>query len=68
MNKAKLRIWWNENWLKYLGIGLLIVIGVMTIAGTYVFLFKLESFQKQTLVASGPIYLLHSLVAAIALA
>lgn len=62
MNKAKFKIWWDDNWIRYT-IGLVVVIGVVTtVVGMYVFLFQLESFQKQTLLASGPIYLFHGAV------
>ncbi len=44
---------------------LLIVTVVGTAIGTYVFFFELDSFQKQTLTASIPLYLFNSLIAAL---
>lgn len=65
MNKAKFKIWWDENWLKFLlwGIGTVSVIALLY--GTYVFLFQLESFQKQSLVATFPIYLLTGVISTV---
>jgi len=65
MNKAKLRIWFDEHWMMWtLGI---ILLGTLVgcIIGTYVFLFQLDSFQKQTLTASIPLYLFNSIIAAL---
>lgn len=65
MNKAKFQLWWDEHWLRYLLI-LIIIVGVVTTAiGTWVFLFQLESFQKQTIMATAPMYLFHSIVASL---
>lgn len=48
-------------------IALLVIATIIgSVVGTYVFLFHLESFQKQTLVASIPLYLFNSLIAALA--
>jgi hypothetical protein len=59
MNKAKFKMWWTENWLR-ICIGLVVVICIIaTVAGAWVFMFQLESFQKQSLLASFPIYLIN---------
>lgn len=66
MNKARLKIWFDEHWMSWALIGLVIVTIIGTVIGTYVFLFQLDSFQKQTLTASIPLYLFNSLIAALA--
>jgi cell division protease FtsH len=64
MNKAKFKIWFDENWLKW-SLVIIIVIGVVTtVIGTVVF-FQLESFQKQTMMATTPMYLFQSIVASL---
>lgn len=66
MNKAKFRIWWDEHWMAW-ALGLLLVGTLVgSLIGMYVFLFQLDSFQKQTLTASIPLYLFNSLIAALA--
>src|SRR3712207_4554163 len=62
MNKARFRIWWDDNWLRWL-LGIIgVALIVLLVAGTYVFIFQLESFQKQMLLAQGPIYFLNGVV------
>jgi len=65
MNKAKFKMWWDENWLKWSLwlVGIIAVIG--TVIGSYVFIFELESFQKQSLLASIPIYMLNGVVTSV---
>ncbi len=66
MNKAKLLIWWQDNWIKWAG-GLLIVMCVLSgIYGTYVYLFKLESFQRDSMSAMAPFYIFYSIPTALA--
>lgn len=65
MNKAKLKIWWDDNWLRWALI-IIVAVGIVTTAvGTFVFLFQLESFQKQTIMATAPMYLFHSIIASL---
>ncbi len=65
MNKAKLKLWWDDNWMSLMK-WLLIVLSLgLTIVGSYVFLFQLESFQKQSLLASFPIYLFNAVVSSL---
>lgn len=65
MNKARFKIWLSDNWMKWTLI-LLIVIGIVTtIYGTYIFLFKLESFQRDTMVATGPVQLFQGIITSI---
>lgn len=48
-------------------IGIIVIATIVgSVIGTYVLLFHLESFQKQTLVASIPLYLFNSIIAALA--
>ncbi len=54
MNKAKFKIWWDDHWLKLLIWGAVIATVVIMVAGSYVFFFQMESFQKQTLIGSTP--------------
>lgn len=64
MNKAKFRLWWDENWLKWV-LSTIVVVGVvMTIIGAVSFA-QLESFQKQTMLATTPMYLFQSIVASL---
>jgi len=65
MNKARLKIWWANSWLKWSLVILGLISVVSIVGGGYVFLFKLESFQKQSLIASAPIYFFHSIIAAL---
>lgn len=62
MNKYRFRLWFEDNWMKYFIGFLLISILVSTIFGAYVFFFRLESFQRDTFVASSPVYLFQGLV------
>src|SRR5215216_763130 len=65
MNKAKFKIWIDEHWMNW-ALGIILIGTVIGCAiGTYVFLFQLDSFQKQTLTASIPLYLFNSLIAAL---
>jgi cell division protease FtsH len=64
-NKARFRLWLDEHWMTWTLVALIIVTIVGTAIGTYVFLFQLDSFQKQTLTASIPLYLFNSLIAAL---
>jgi len=65
MNKAKLRMWWDDNWLKFLLwiIGIATMVGV--VLGMYVFVFQLESFQKQSMLASIPIYFFSAVISSV---
>jgi cell division protease FtsH len=65
MNKAKFRMWWEDNWLKLVLwlVGIASVIGV--VAGMYVFIFQLESFQKQSMLAQIPIYFFSAVISSI---
>ncbi len=65
MNKAKLKLWWDDNWLSIVKWLLIVMTIAVTIAGSYVFLFQLESFQKQSLLASFPIYLFNAIVSSL---
>jgi len=51
--------------MKWSVILLTVITAVITLVGTFVFLFQLESFQKQTLIASMPIYLLSGIITSI---
>lgn len=62
MNKAKLKIWWNDNWLKWSIIILAVSIAFITIYGFYIFLFQLESYQKQVMISQMPIYLISGAI------
>ncbi|MFN0118311.1 MAG: AAA family ATPase [Elusimicrobiota bacterium] len=62
MKKARIKLWFSENWLKLFLWTIGILCAIATVYGTYVFLFQLESFQKQSLVASFPIYLINGIV------
>lgn len=64
MNRAKLKIWWDDNWIRLL-IGTIVIIGVVTTLVGLVAFSQLESFQKQTMLATGPMYLFHSIVASL---
>lgn len=63
--KARFKLWWDDNWQK-LAIGAVVILVVVsTVAGTYVFLFQLESFQKQTMIASFPIYFFSAVISSL---
>ncbi len=65
MNKAKFKIWFFNNWMKW-AVGILVVItAVVMFYGSFVFLFQIESFQKQTLIAQMPVYLLGGVITSI---
>ncbi|OVE76519.1 hypothetical protein BVX98_05940 [bacterium F11] len=66
MKQAHFRIWWFNNWLKWSVATIVVVCAVSLFAGGYVFLFQLESFQKMTLIATAPMYMFHSVIAALA--
>lgn len=62
MNKAKIKIWWMDNWM-WLSLTVTgIVVGLLMVAGAWVFMFQLESFQKQALIASMPFQILFAIV------
>ncbi len=65
MNKAKFKLWFHENWLRWTIVLIVVVTIVTTVAGTYVYIFQLESFQKQTMMASAPLYLFASVISAV---
>ena len=54
MNKAKWKIWWNENWLKWLIILAVVAVIVFLPYGLFIFFFRMESFQRDTLMGSIP--------------
>lgn len=62
--KARLKIWLDDHWITWAIVAIAVVGLVMAIAGTYVFLFQLESFQKQSLIAQAPVGLLMAIVSA----
>ena len=65
MNKAKFKIWWDDHWMSLAKWVLIVLSLALTIVGTYVFLFHLESFQKQSLLASFPIYFFNAIVSSL---
>lgn len=62
MNKARFKIWLMDNSIKWSVIFLVICILVSVIYGSYVFFFRLESFQKDTMIATGPVALFQGLI------
>ncbi len=54
MNWAKLKIWWNDNWMRFLlwTVGLITLLVV--IYGSFVFFLQMESFQRQSLIGQAP--------------
>lgn len=65
MTKAKIKLWWDDNWLSLVKWFLIVLSLVLTVVGSYVFLFQLESFQKQSLLASFPIYFFNAIVSSL---
>jgi len=66
VNKAKFQLWLAEHWFSWtIGVLVIVTLGALTV-GTYAFLFEVDSFQKQTLMASIPMYFFTSIVSAVA--
>lgn len=57
MNLAKFKIWWHDNWLKYVLWTTGIVTLIIMIYGSFVFFFQVESFQRQSLIGTAPFQL-----------
>jgi cell division protease FtsH len=66
VNKAKFRLWIEEHWMSWSIAALAVITIVALLVGTYAFLFETDSFQKQSLLASIPVYFFNSIIGAIA--
>ncbi|MCB4757143.1 MAG: AAA family ATPase [Elusimicrobia bacterium] len=65
MNKAKFKIWWDEHWLSLI-LWITVSVGVVLVfGGVYVYIFQLESFQKQSMIAQAPLWIFTTAIGAI---
>ncbi len=63
--KARIKIWWDDNWLRLT----LWLCGLLTLVimvwGTYVFSFQLDPFQRQNLIGTSPFQLFISAITSV---